>query len=143
MSSRLAPAYPSRPNCRIASSTRVDRRSSPPVLGTALVPDLRRARASDRARALPPPEPVGAGGTHERRRLAALGAVQRLPPRGSLLMEELRDGLGHPPGQVLVRLPLLWPERLAVANGDGRPPGARPEPTLRHRLERTDDRDRS
>ncbi len=61
------------------------------------LPDLRGTLATDGARALPSPQPIGSLRTDERGSLAPVRSMERLPPGRAFLVEELGHRLGHPP----------------------------------------------
>src|SRR5512133_1615305 len=110
------------------SSTIVVRRPSPPVLGTALFPGLGPAATRDRPGPFPRAAPGGCDRAHQRWRLAALGAGDRIEPRGPILVEQLRDRLLHPQREALVGLTLFRMDRVPVPDRDDRTAGAGPPP---------------
>src|SRR5918994_1873509 len=126
----------------MASSISAWRRFSPPVRVTPLLPRRGLAAAADRTRSLPRTHPRRPRRTRQPRRLAGRRPALRLPPRGAVLVEQLRHGLLHPQRELLMRLALAREQRLSVPNADRRPSRLRPRATLWHRLVRADDGDR-
>src|SRR5829696_1182067 len=73
------------------------------------------------------------GAVDQTRGSAALGAVRRR------VVHQAANLLGHPPGELGGRLPVLGPHRLAEGDVDRHPALVRPALPVRHRLGGADD----